>query len=128
MISALFLIAGIHINLKTYEQAKIFFNPANTKSSSEESLEEKRHTFVGVFPFRMVQFANTEFLSQMTQAHSQPCQMKSLAAQQRSDNKILCFYFFVYGKGYILFQNIVWENVLYSITFLVKFFLVLHDI
>ena len=49
MISALFLVAGIHstTDLKTtYEQAKIFFNPANTQSSSEESLKEKRHTCV----------------------------------------------------------------------------------
>ena len=50
VISALFLIAGIHstTNLKTYEQAKGFFNLANTKSSSEESLKEKRHTFMGM--------------------------------------------------------------------------------
>ena len=35
-ISALFLIAGIHLirNLKTYEQAKNLFIPANTPSSS----------------------------------------------------------------------------------------------
>ena len=48
MISALFLVAGIHLttDLKTYEQAKKFFNPANTQSSSEESLKEKRHTCV----------------------------------------------------------------------------------
>ena len=37
MISALFLTARIHsaTNLKAYEQAKDFFNPANTQSSSE---------------------------------------------------------------------------------------------
>ena len=48
MISAVFLIAGTHstINLKTYEQAKNLFNPANTQSSSEESLKEKRHMFI----------------------------------------------------------------------------------
>ena len=28
-------------------------------------------------------------------------------------------FIFVYGKGYILLENIVWEN---TITFLVKFF------
>ena len=27
-----------------------------------------------------------------------------------------------YGKGYILLENIVWENVVYIITFLVMFF------
>ena len=50
MISALFFIVGIHstANLKTYEQAKNFFNPANTQSSSEEFLKEKRHTFIGM--------------------------------------------------------------------------------
>ena len=50
MISALFLIAGIHstANLKTYKQAKNLFNPANTNSSSEESLKEKRHTFISM--------------------------------------------------------------------------------
>ena len=50
MISALFLISGIHstTNLKTYEQAKNFFNPGNTQSSSGESLKEKRHTFIGM--------------------------------------------------------------------------------
>ena len=48
MISALFLIAGIHsaTNLKTYENAQKLFKPANTQSSSEESLKEKRHTFI----------------------------------------------------------------------------------
>ena len=42
MISALFTIAGIHLttNLKTYEQAKNFFNPANSQFSSEESFKE----------------------------------------------------------------------------------------
>ena len=40
MISALFLIAGIHstTNLKTCEQAKNFINPTNAQSLSEESL------------------------------------------------------------------------------------------
>ena len=42
MISTLFAIAGIHstTNLKTYEQAKNYFNPAKTQSSPEESLKE----------------------------------------------------------------------------------------
>ena len=46
MISALFLIAGIHsrANFTTYEQVKNLFNPANTQSSFEESLKEKRET------------------------------------------------------------------------------------
>ena len=50
MISALFLIAGIHstTTLKTCEQAKNFFNPANRQFSSEESLKEKCHTFIGM--------------------------------------------------------------------------------
>ena len=50
MISILFLIAGIHsaTNLKTYEHGKNFFNPSNTHSSSEESLKEKLHTFIGM--------------------------------------------------------------------------------
>ena len=50
MISALLLIAGIHstTNLKIYEQAKNFFNPANTQSSYEESLKEKHKTFIGM--------------------------------------------------------------------------------
>ena len=49
MIFALFLIAGIHAAvLKTYEQAKYFFNTANAQSSFGESSEEKRHTFIGV--------------------------------------------------------------------------------
>ena len=50
MISALFLIAGIYstTNLKTYEQAKDFFNPTNTQSSSEESLIVKGYTFIGM--------------------------------------------------------------------------------
>ena len=50
MISALFLITGIHStrNLKTFEPVKNLFNPANTQSSSEESLKEKHHTFIGM--------------------------------------------------------------------------------
>ena len=50
MISALFLTAGIHAtkNLKTYEQPKTFFDPVNAQSSSEESLQEKRCTFIGM--------------------------------------------------------------------------------
>ena len=45
---------------------------------------------------------------------------KSLTTKQRQQNSFL--FFFVYGKGYILLENIVWENVVYIITFLVKFF------
>ena len=54
--SALFLIAEIHSTT----------NLANTKSSSEESLKEKRHSFIVVFPFHLAQYANTEFISQIT--------------------------------------------------------------
>ena len=61
MISALFLIAGIHstTNLKTFEQATKFFNPANTQSSSEEFLTIPYYWYV--FPYHLVQYANTEF-------------------------------------------------------------------
>ena len=50
MISALFLIGGIHstTTLKTYKQAKYLFNPANKKSLSEESFKEKRKTFTSI--------------------------------------------------------------------------------
>ena len=44
--------------LKNYEQAKNFFNPENTQSSSEESFKEKRKTFI-----RMCSFSHTEFMS-----------------------------------------------------------------
>ena len=49
MISALLLTAGIHStsNLKTYEQAKNVFIPANTQSS-QKSLEEICRTFIGM--------------------------------------------------------------------------------
>ena len=52
MISALFIIVRIHstTNLKSYEQAKNIFNPANTQSSSEESLNVKRRTFIDMCP------------------------------------------------------------------------------
>ena len=50
MISAFFLIAGIHstTNLKTYEQAKALFKQANTQSSFEESFKKKRKVFNGM--------------------------------------------------------------------------------
>ena len=50
MISVLFLITEIHstTNSRTYEQAKNLFNPGNTQSSSEESLNKKRHAFIGM--------------------------------------------------------------------------------
>ena len=53
--------------------------------------------------------------------------MKSIreVGQQKQNSLLL---FCVDGKGYILLENIVWENVVYTITFLVKFFLVLQDI
>ena len=38
-----------------------------------------------------------------------------------NDNKILYLYF-LYMKKYILLENIIWENVIYAITFLVNFF------
>ena len=52
MISALFMIVRIHstTNLKSYERAKNTFNPANTQSSSEESLNVKRRTFIDMCP------------------------------------------------------------------------------
>ena len=52
MISALFLIVGIHLttNFKTCEQTKYLFNATNTKPSSEESLKGKRHTLIGLCP------------------------------------------------------------------------------
>ena len=55
MISALFLIAGIHsaTNLKTYEQSKKLFNPTDTQSSSEKSLKEKR-TFICMFTMQIL--------------------------------------------------------------------------
>ena len=58
MISALFLIAGIHStrNLKTYEQTKNCFNQANTQSSFEGSFKKKREAFFGTC-------SNTEFMS-----------------------------------------------------------------
>ena len=56
MTPALFLIAVIHsiTNLKTYEQAKIFFNPANTQSSSEEYLKGNDMHLLICIPFIMV--------------------------------------------------------------------------
>ena len=65
MTPALFLIAVIHsiTNLKTYEKAKIFFNPANTQSSSKESLKGNDMHLLICIPFIMVQYANTEFMS-----------------------------------------------------------------
>ena len=50
MISALFLIIETDstTNLKADEQAKNFFNLANTQSSSEESLKGKRYAFIGM--------------------------------------------------------------------------------
>ena len=53
--------------------------------------------------------------------------MKSLRkVLQPEQNSLLSFY--VYGKGYTLLKNIVWENVFYAVTFLVKFSLVLQVI
>ena len=57
MISALFLIVGIRstTNLKTYEQAKNFFNSANARSPPEEYLKEKPETFIcNLFSFHLV--------------------------------------------------------------------------
>ena len=44
------MIAGIYstTNLKTCEQAKNFFNPGNTQSSSEGSFKKKPKTFIGI--------------------------------------------------------------------------------
>ena len=38
------------------------------------------------------------------------------------------FFFFLLGKGHIFLENIVWKNLVYTITFLVKLFLVLLEI
>ena len=49
MVSALFLIAGIHstTSLKTYEQANNFFNPADTDSLHLKN-PLKDHTVIGM--------------------------------------------------------------------------------
>ena len=62
MISELFFIAGFNstTNLKTYEHGKNFFNPANTQSPSEGSLNEKCNW---VIDFHLLQYTNTEILS-----------------------------------------------------------------
>ena len=39
---------ALNANAKTYEQAKNFYNPANTQSSSKESFKEKYYTFIGM--------------------------------------------------------------------------------
>ena len=57
---------------ETYEQVKNFFNPANTQSSSEESLKEKRMS-----PFHLVQYTNTE-LTQMTYVYLQSSQISKM--------------------------------------------------
>ena len=75
MISAIFLTAGIHAtkNLKTYEQAKNSFDPANTQSSSEESLKEKRRIFIGMCS--LFTWFNMHILNLlMTKAYSQSSQ------------------------------------------------------
>ena len=63
MISALFLIAGIHstTTLKTHEHAKISLIQ-QIQSSSEEALETS-YIYRYMFPFYVVQYANTEFMS-----------------------------------------------------------------
>ena len=63
----LFVVAGIHstTNLKIYEQAKNFFNPTNTKSSSEESFKKNVIGLLVCAPFHLVQYRNTEFMSWM---------------------------------------------------------------
>ena len=59
MIFALFLIARNH----SRKTSKKFLEPRK-KSSSEESLKGKRKTFYCyVFPFHLVQYENTEFMS-----------------------------------------------------------------
>ena len=47
--------AGIHsaTNLKTYEQAKKIFNPAYTKSSSDESLKKNVRDLFVCAPFSL---------------------------------------------------------------------------
>ena len=55
MISPLYLIAGIHsaTNLKTYEQAKIFFNPSNPQFSSGESFKKSVKSLFVFVPFSL---------------------------------------------------------------------------
>ena len=52
---------------------------------------------------------------------------KSIRKFNNVTTTIKFFTFFVYVKGYILLENIVWENAVYTIIFLVIFFLVLQD-
>ena len=65
MISVLFPIPGIHstTNLKTYEQAKNFFNATNTQSSSKEPLQEKSDTSIGICSFLLGSICKSEFMS-----------------------------------------------------------------
>ena len=66
MISALFLIAGIHstTNLKTYKQAKNFFKETNTHSLHVNyPLTKNVMRLLVCVPFHYVQYANTEFMS-----------------------------------------------------------------
>ena len=52
--------------LKNLSTSKNFFNRANTQSSSEESLKDLVKRLLECVPFHLVQYANTEFMSQMT--------------------------------------------------------------
>ena len=80
MISALFLILGIHstANLKPYQGVKNFFNPPNKQSLSGESLDEKRHKFIGMcscFTWFNMKILN---LCHRWQAYSQPSQISKM--------------------------------------------------
>ena len=80
-ISTLFLIAEIHstTNLKSYEQAKKLFNLPNRQSSSEVYLKEKTlYVYWYVFPFHLIQYTNTEFMSMITLVHSQSSQISKM--------------------------------------------------
>ena len=66
MISALLFSTGIYstlLNLKTYKQAKNFFNPAKPQSSPKESLKENCETFTAMcspFAWLNMQILNPE--------------------------------------------------------------------
>ena len=63
MISALFTIAGIHLttNLKTYQQAKISLT--QQIPSFHLKNPSRKYIYWYVFPFHLVQYPNTEFMS-----------------------------------------------------------------
>ena len=58
---------------KSFKENKQKFLEPRKKSSSEESLKGKRKTFYCyVFPFHLVQYENTEFMSWHRRIHNLP--------------------------------------------------------